>query len=210
MLVATATRARALAANTIARYDDKARVAATTSVVRESAMTESAKSGFLDRLRSRYSWLDHVMRANDRYNDCDGNFYAAGITYYTVFALFPVLMVGFAVGGFVLSRRPDLLADIDRRIRASVSPEFGQQLIDLIDSAINSRATVGIIGLTTAAWAGLGWMESLRKALSQMWHQYGKPAGFVHLDDRAATVGVQQRRQCDPGRADRRDRLRGV
>ena len=155
-------------------------------------MTESAKSGILDRLRSRYGWLDHVMRANDRYNDCDGNFYAAGITYYTVFALFPVLMVGFAVGGFVLSRQPDLLADIDRRIRASVSPEFGQQLIDLIDSAINSRASVGIIGVTTAAWAGLGWMENLRKALSQMWHQYGKPAGFVRtkLSDLAAMVSA--------------------
>jgi membrane protein len=46
--------------------------------------------------------------------------------------------------------------------------------------------------VTTAAWAGLGWMENLRKALSQMWHQYGKPAGFVRikLSDLAAMVSA--------------------
>ena len=38
-----------------------------------------------------------------------------------------------------------------------------------MDSAIESRTSVGIIGLATAAWAGLGWMANLREALSQMW-----------------------------------------
>ena len=76
-------------------------------------MTEPAKPGILDRLRARFRWFDHVMRAQERYNDCKGDFYAAGITYFTIFALFPLLMVGFAVGGFVLASRPDLLAEIE-------------------------------------------------------------------------------------------------
>ena len=48
------------------------------------------------------------MRAQERYQDSKGDFYAAGITYFTVFAIFPLLMVGFAIGGFVLaeSARP--------------------------------------------------------------------------------------------------------
>ena len=62
-------------------------------------MTEPAKPGILDRLRARYRWFDHVMRAQERYDDSKGDFYAAGITYFTIFALFPLLMVGFAVGG---------------------------------------------------------------------------------------------------------------
>ena len=67
-----------------------------------------AKPGVLDRLRARYAWFDHVMRAQERYQDSKGDFYAAGITYFTVFAIFPLLMVGFAIGGFVLveSARP--------------------------------------------------------------------------------------------------------
>ena len=156
-------------------------------------MTEPAKPGFLDRLRARFGWFDHVMRAQQRYQDSKGDFFAAGITYFTIFALFPLLMVGFAAGGFVLSRNPELLADIEAQIKSKVSGDFGEQLVNLMDSAIESRTSVGIIGLATAAWAGLGWMANLREALSQMWGQArNDPPGFVRtkLSDLAAMVGL--------------------
>ena len=156
-------------------------------------MTEPAKPGILDRLRARFGWFDHVMRAQGRYQDSRGDFFAAGITYFTIFALFPLLMVGFATGGFVLSRNPELLAEIEARIKSTVSGDFGQQLISLMDSAIQSRTSVGVIGLATAAWAGLGWMANLREALTQMWGvmRREKP-GFVHtkLSDLFALVGT--------------------
>ncbi|MGH3643343.1 MAG: inner membrane protein YhjD [Mycobacterium sp.] len=143
-------------------------------------MTEPAKPGVMDRLRARFVWFDRTMRAQERYNDSKGDFYAAGITYFTIFALFPLLMVGFAAGGFVLANRPDLLAEIEAKIRGAVSGDLGLQLINLMDSAIDSRTSVGVIGLATAAWAGLGWMANLREALSQMWGlQRGEPPGFV-------------------------------
>ncbi|MDV3130049.1 inner membrane protein YhjD [Mycobacterium sp. 21AC1] len=155
-------------------------------------MNEQEKPGILDRLRARYPWFDHVMRAQQRYNDCKGNFYAAGITYFTIFALFPLLMVGFAAGGFVLASRPELLDEIEEQIRNAVSGDLGQQLITLMDSAIASRGTVGVIGLATAAWAGLGWMANLREALSQMWEQRQEVSGFVRskLSDLVALVSA--------------------
>lgn len=155
-------------------------------------MNEQEKPGFLDRLRTRFPWFDRVMRAQDRYNDCNGNFYAAGITYFTIFSLFPLLMVGFALGGFVLASKPDLLADIENRIRSVVSGDLGHQLVTLMDSAIASRGTVGVIGLATAAWAGLGWMANLREALSQMWLQHKNDASFVgtKLSDLVALVSA--------------------
>lgn len=143
-------------------------------------MTEPAEPGVLDRLRARFGWFDRVMRAQERYDASKGDFYAAGITYFTIFALFPLLMVGFSAGGFVLASRPDLLADIEMKIKTSVSGDLGQQLINLMDSAIESRTSVGVIGLAVAAWAGLGWMANLREALSQMWGaQRGEPTGFL-------------------------------
>jgi membrane protein len=140
-----------------------------------------AKPGVLDRLRARYEWFDHVMRAQGRYEAAKGDFYAAGITYFTIFALFPLLMVAFAIGGFVLARNPDLLEDVENRIRTAISGDLGQQLVDLMDSAIASRTSVGLIGLATAVWAGLGWMANLREALSQMWEQRGERRGFVGI-----------------------------
>jgi membrane protein len=130
---------------------------------------ESAKPGILDRAKAKWPWFDHVMRAQERYTDSKGDFYAAGITYFTIFALFPLLMVGFAAGGFVLASQPDLMTQVEDKIRQAVSGDLGAQLIELMDSAIQSRTSVGVIGLATAAWAGLGWMANLREALSQMW-----------------------------------------
>ena len=162
-------------------------------------MTEPDKPGILDRFRARYKWFDHVMRAQERYQDSKGDFYAAGITYFTIFALFPLLMVAFSIAGFVLASQPDLLAEVTDKIKSTVSGDLGDQLVELMDSAIKSRTSVGIIGLATAAWAGLGWMANLREALSQMWgllrqehtrfcpHQALRSArhrGFVRRDHR--------------------------
>ena len=143
-------------------------------------MTEPAKEpGRLDRLRARYHWLDHAVRAGERYQKTKGDFYAAGITYFTIFALFPLLMVSFAAAGFALASRPAVLADIENRILSTISGDVGEQLIKLIDSAIQSRTSVGVIGLATAAWAGLGWIANLREALSQMWDQRAEPKNYV-------------------------------
>lgn len=156
-------------------------------------MSEPAKAGVLDRLRARYGWLDHAIRAYRRFDDRNGGFFAAGLTYYTIFALFPLLMVGFAVFGFILVRRPELLRTIDDHIRSQVTGALGDQLLDLMNSAIDARASVGVIGLATAVWAGLGWISHLRQALTQMWWDDPiESPGFVHnkISDLFAMVGT--------------------
>lgn len=142
-------------------------------------MDDPGTPGRLDRIRARYEWFDHVMRAQQRYQDSKGNFFAAGITYFTVFALFPLLMLGFSITGFVLASQPQLLHTLQGRIQQLVSGDFGAQLVDLMNTAIESRTSLGIIGLATAAWAGLGWMNNLREALSAMWEQHGEAGGFL-------------------------------
>ncbi len=156
-------------------------------------MSEPATPGILDRLRARFGWFDHAMRAYQRFDDGNGGFFAAGLTYYTIFALFPLLMVGFAVFGFVLVWRPQLLRTIDDHIRGQVSGPLAQQLLDLINSAIDARTSVGVIGLATALWAGLGWISHLRQALTDMWsEQRIDSAGFVQnkFSDLLAMLGT--------------------
>ncbi len=142
-------------------------------------MSEPAEPGILDRLRARFGWFDHAMRANDRYEESKGSFFAAGLTYYTIFALFPLLMVGFSVGGFLLARRPDVLTGIDKKVRVAVPGALGEQVVELMNSAIASRASVGVIGLAVAAWVGLNWMSNLRLALSEMWRQGAGSRGYI-------------------------------
>lgn len=128
-----------------------------------------------ERLRARFPRLDHAVRAQQRYDGANGDFCAAAVTYYSIFALFPLLMVGFAVVGFMLASRPALLAEIDNRVKAAITGDFAQQLLSLMDAAIASRTSVGLIGLGTALWAGLTWMSHLRGALSQIWNPDAVP-----------------------------------
>jgi membrane protein len=156
-------------------------------------MSEPAKAGVFDRLRARYGWIDHVIRAYQRFDEHNGGFFAAGLTYYTIFALFPLLMVGFAIFGFVLARKPQLLSTIDDHIRSQVTGALGNQLHELMNSAIDARTSVGVIGLATALWAGLGWISHLRQAVTEMWwDQHIESPGFVRnkLSDLLAMMGT--------------------
>jgi len=146
----------------------------------------------MDRLRARYAWFDHVIRAFLHFRNRNGNLLAAGITYYTLIALFPLLMVGFALGGFALSRHPERLSMIDERIRSWVAPELGQQLVKLVHSAIAARTSVGVIGLVIAVWIGQTWMYRIREALGRIWDHPLDSGGFVRtiLADLVAVLGT--------------------
>ncbi|MCX5044456.1 inner membrane protein YhjD [Aldersonia sp. NBC_00410] len=145
----------------------------------------------LQRLRERH-WIDHVLRAWERYQQQRGDHYAAGITYFTVLSLFPLLMVGFAVAGFVLAGNESLLTDAQNKITENAPGDMGQQLNDIIDQAINSRASVGAIGLLIALYSGLGWMNNLRAALTAQWDQEHEKGKFVmtKVRDLGALAGL--------------------
>lgn len=147
---------------------------------------------FLERQRAARPWLDHLVRAGTRFQQQKGDYYAAGITYFSVLALIPILMVAFAVAGFVLVGHPEWLEQIQQGIEDNVPGSLGDTLHDLIDSAIASRARVGVLGLLGAAYAGLGWMANVRDALTAMWESARGSKGFVRtkLGDAAALVGL--------------------
>lgn len=143
------------------------------------------------RLRQR-PWLDHLLRAGGRYQQQRGDYYAAGITYFTVLSLFPLLMVGFAVAGFVLAGNESLLTEAQNKITENIPGSMGDQLNSVIDQAISSRTSVGILGLVLALYSGLGWMGNLRAALTAQWDQQHDDGNFftTKIADLGALLGL--------------------
>ncbi|USX50841.1 inner membrane protein YhjD [Lentzea sp. HUAS12] len=126
----------------------------------------------MDKWRRKYAWLDHIMRAYERFDQRYGTQHAAAVTYFSVLSLVPILMIGFAVAGFVLQSQPDLLASLRSSIAEAVPDEgLRTQINEAVDTALQSKGTVGIIGLLGAAYSGLGWMSNLRDALTAQWGQ---------------------------------------
>ena len=137
---------------------------------------QEEKPGRLALLRHEHEWLDRLIRAFERYTKQYGDYYAAAITYFSVLALVPLLMIAFAVAGFVLAGNPDLLARLQESITSAVpSPAMSEMLNGIVEQAIEQAGAVGIIGLLTALYSGLGWMTNLREALTAQWTQTPEP-----------------------------------
>ncbi|MFC4853401.1 inner membrane protein YhjD [Actinophytocola glycyrrhizae] len=137
------------------------------------------KESFLTRQRGKRPWLDHLVRAGEAYTERYGNHYAAAITYFSVLSLFPLLMIAFAVAGFVLAGNATLLQEMKSGIAEAVPSGLGETINEVVDEAINSRSTVGVIGLLAALYSGLGWMSNLRDALTAQWGQEYRKRPFL-------------------------------
>jgi membrane protein len=124
-----------------------------------------------EQLRAKYAWLDHLVRAGTRYTERHGDHYAAAVTFFSVLSLVPLMMIAFAVAGYVLFFNPALLNELRDGIVENVPPGLAETITGVIDQAIAQRGAVGLIGLLAALYSGIGWMSNLREALTEQWAQ---------------------------------------
>lgn len=153
---------------------------------------DDAEPGFVDKLRDKWEWFDHVMRMNERFGTMGGNQYAAGITYFSVLSMFPILMLLFAGLGFALANNAELLEEVQTRISEMASGEMGTTLNEILETAIAQRGAIASIGTLTALWSGLGWMNNLRYGVSKMWRVDPTKEGFLaaKLKDLVGLIGL--------------------
>lgn len=143
-------------------------------------------------MRKRYLWLDHILRAHEAYSKRYGDHYAAAITYFSVLSIVPMLMVAFAAAAFVLAGNQELLDELKGAITSEAPEEMAATLNQVVDEAIESRTTVGVLGLLTALYAGINWMSNLRDALTAQWglRKVDRPLISGTLKDLLALLGL--------------------
>ncbi|EBZ2910180.1 inner membrane protein YhjD [Salmonella enterica subsp. enterica serovar Mesbit] len=114
----------------------------------------------------RQPMVAHLIRATERFNDRLGNQFGAAITYFSFLSMIPIMMVSFAAAGFILASHPNLLEDIFSKILMNVSdPTLASTLKNTINTAVQQRTTVGLVGLAIALYSGVNWMGNLREAI---------------------------------------------
>ncbi|MCX2162860.1 MULTISPECIES: inner membrane protein YhjD [Corynebacterium] len=135
--------------------------------------------GAIDKYREKWPWFDHIMRMQERYSERGGNQFAAGITYFSVLSLFPLLMLTFSITAMVLAGNQELLNKVIDKVAQSGGDKMSETLTTIIHQAVEQRASVFSIGLLLALWTGLGWMAHLRMGASEMWKVSGTPKNFI-------------------------------
>lgn len=147
---------------------------------------------------------DWALAVNRRFGADSGGFMAAAITYQSFLSLFPLLLLGASVLGFVLAGNPDLHGRAVRSISESL-PGIGTLVAENLESVEASRSTAGIVGLAGLLWTGIRVAESTSFALSRVWRLEPQKStvrkkiralasvitlGVIGLVGIAATIGV--------------------
>lgn len=116
---------------------------------------------------------------------------SAAIAYRTVFALFPLALIGVSLLGFFLGdeeARRRVIDGIAGVIPLGAEGEDGlQKTLEGVNSA---SGLIGIIGLVTAAWSASGLFGEIRQALNSVWDvDRTRPMLRAKVQDLAIMVG---------------------
>ena len=126
----------------------------------------------LDRLGDRWPWLGRALRVQYRYSELNGNHLAGAVTLAGFLSLFPLLLVAFAVLGFVSVGRAELADDVITRL--GLTGEAARFVTDLIRQTERSRQLASVVGVAGLLWTGLGLVAAVQYALNTAWQVKGR------------------------------------
>ncbi|MFM6850995.1 MAG: YihY/virulence factor BrkB family protein [Terrabacter sp.] len=120
---------------------------------------------FIDRLKATRAYA-----AWQRYGEHNGDLLAAGVGYFAFFSVFPALALAFAIFGFVLQGRPELVTTIDESLDGVLpgmvkTPSHPDAIISVAAPASLTLTVTGAISFVTLLLAGLGWIGALRTGI---------------------------------------------
>lgn len=121
---------------------------------------------WLNETQQRFAPAGFVVAVVKKFGDDRCGQFAALLSYYGFFSLFPLLLVAVSILGFVVAGDPELQ---ERIIDSAISrfPVVGDQIAANVGEVRGSRVAV-VVGLGVALWAGLGATQAAQDAINQV------------------------------------------
>ncbi len=129
---------------------------------------QATQGGLLDRLAQRFTWLKPIAAVQRRFGEVGGNFLAAAFTFNAFLSLFPLMLVGVAVLGYVAAGSD---TDLAQKIVTDLglTGQAAEMLTDTIHAAEDSRQAASVVGLAGLLWSGLGLVGALQYIYNSAW-----------------------------------------
>lgn len=102
-----------------------------------------------------------------RYGEDSASYLASAVAYHAFLSLFPLMLLGLSVLGFLLAEDPTAQAEWIDRLSQSV-PGLQDLIGDSLRAVVNQRAGAGLIGLIGLAWTGIGVVGAAGHALGKV------------------------------------------
>lgn len=120
----------------------------------------------VDRFQEKYPAASFPLAVVYKYFDDQGNYLAATLTYYAFVSIFPLMLLGTSILGFVLRGRPELQQQIIDSV-LSRFPIIGDE-IGRPDGLQGSTSGL-IVGVAVALYGALGLGQALQNTLHVAW-----------------------------------------
>jgi membrane protein len=128
-----------------------------------------------DRIRQLYQRADRISgnRLNiikdaiETFNITHANQAAAGLAYFVIFSLFPLLLVFISAGSFFLSSE-EVYLKVTQLVQQNVPGSY-EWIDENLRHVLEQRGAVGILGIATLLWAASGGFMSLAYNINLAW-----------------------------------------
>jgi membrane protein len=129
----------------------------------------------IERARARWAVVDVAVGTLRRFSSDDGSSYAAALTYYTFFSIFPLLVFGITALGYLTFGNAGLQDDILNAgletvpmLRDALSPNG-------LETIKERRQELALTGVVLALYSGSGAVVALEHALNKLWRVSEEP-----------------------------------
>lgn len=102
-----------------------------------------------------------------RYGEDSAGYLASAVAYHAFLSLFPLMLLGLALVGFLLANDARAQAEWVERLSQSV-PGLQELIGDSLRAVVKQRAGAGLIALIGLAWTGIGVVEAAGHALGRV------------------------------------------
>jgi len=126
----------------------------------------AAVAADLDRFQQRHPVVGFPLAVVYKFVDDQGNYLAAGVTYYAFVAIFPLLLIASSVLGFLLQGDPEL----EKKVLDSALSQFpvvGEQLGR--PAGLSGSASAVVVGSLVALYGATGLAQAGQNAMNVAW-----------------------------------------
>lgn len=111
--------------------------------------------------------LNIIKDAIETFNITHANQAAAGLAYFVIFSLFPLLLVFISAGSFFLSSE-EVYLKVTQLVQQNVPGSY-EWIDENLRHVLEQRGAVGILGIATLLWAASGGFMSLAYNINLAW-----------------------------------------
>ncbi|MBK8782372.1 MAG: YihY/virulence factor BrkB family protein [Anaerolineales bacterium] len=115
-------------------------------------------------------WLGIVWTATQRTLKADTSVMASAIAYFSLFSLFPLILLSISIASFRIGPAFTVDENIVVQELEFIAPALGQLLGNNIDQIVRARGSVSSVALISLIWSSSSVFYTLTHTLNNIWH----------------------------------------